>query len=93
LVLSIGIVETYRAQVGWKNPQDTQGEDGFQLREDYTPGDLNFDPLGLAPEDSEEFFEMQTKELQHGRLAMLATAGFVAQELVDGQGILQHLNV
>ena len=28
---------------------------------------------------------MQTKELQNGRLAMLAIAGAVAQELVDGK--------
>jgi uncharacterized protein YacL len=34
---------------------------------------------------------IQTKELQNGRLAMLATAGFMAQELVDGKGILEHL--
>ena len=33
---------------------------------------------------------MSTKELQHGRLAMLAVAGFVAQELVDGKEILVH---
>ena len=33
--------------------------------------------------------EMATKELQHGRLAMLAVAGFVAQELVDGSPILE----
>merc|ERR1719183_3040107 len=90
LVLTIGVSETYRAQVGWKNPQDTQGEEGFQLRDEYTPGDLAWDPLGLAPEDPQEFSEMQTKELQHGRLAMLATAGFVAQELTDGKGILEH---
>ena len=93
LVLSIGVAETFRATVGWKNPQDTQGEADFQLRDGYTPGDIGFDPLGLKPEDPEELEEMQTKELQHGRLAMLATAGFVAQELTDGQGIFQHFGL
>jgi hypothetical protein len=29
----------------------------------------------------------------NGRLAMLAAAGFMAQELVDGKGILEHLGV
>jgi hypothetical protein len=60
------------------------------LRDSYTPGDIGFDPLGLKPTDREELKSMQTKELQNGRLAMLAVAGFVAQELVDGQGIVGH---
>jgi hypothetical protein len=42
------------------------------------------------PEDPEEFDIMQTKELQNGRLAMLAAAGFLAQEAVDGKGIIEH---
>ena len=62
------------------------------IRSEYVPGDLGFDPLGLKPEDAEEFTTMQTKELQHGRLAMLAAAGFIAQELVDGKGIIEHLS-
>ena len=35
---------------------------------------------------------MQTKELQNGRLAMLAAMGFIAQELVNGVPILENLN-
>ena len=49
-----------------------------------TAGDLAFDPLGLKPEDPAEFRAMQEKELSHGRLAMLAAAGFMAQEAVTG---------
>ena len=52
---------------------------------DYVPGDLGFDPLGLKPEDPEEFRLMQEKELSHCRLAMIAAAGFLAQEAVSGQ--------
>merc|ERR1719258_791186 len=49
--------------------EPTVPENYFQLRPGYTPGDLDFDPLGLKPEDPEALKEMQTKELQHGRLA------------------------
>jgi light-harvesting complex I chlorophyll a/b binding protein 1 len=34
---------------------------------------------------------MQTKELNNGRLAMVAVAGFMAQELVNGTEVFQHL--
>ena len=56
-------------------------------------GDLGFDPLGLKPTDPEEFRIIRTKELQNGRLAMLATAGFIAQELIDGKTVLAHLGL
>ena len=60
-----------------------EGEFAFQqLKEDYYPGDIGFDPLGLKPEDPEEYAAIQTKELQNGRLAMLGAAGMIAQELV-----------
>ena len=63
------------------------------LNEDYYPGDVGFDPLGLKPTDPAEFAEMQTKELQNGRLAMLAAAGFLAQELVNHKPILETLKL
>merc|ERR1719356_1888395 len=44
------------------------------------PGDLGFDPLGLKPKSDKEFLEVQNKELNHGRLAMIAMAGIFAQE-------------
>ena len=81
MTLGIGVAEGYRVSVGWSSPNEPNHV--FQkLRPDYTPGDLGFDPLGLKPEDPAEFFEMQTKELQNGRLAMIAAAGFMAQEAV-----------
>merc|ERR1711939_829876 len=80
----IGIAETLRIQKGWANPYEKM--DNVQaLKPDYTPGDLGFDPLGLAPEDPAEFLAMQEKELSHGRLAMIAAAGFLAQEAVTGK--------
>jgi len=88
LAVAIGIVETSRAQNGWTPPAQVEGKQF--LNDDYYPGDVNFDPLGLKPEDPAEFAEMQTKELQHGRLAMLASMGFIAQELTDQMGIFEH---
>merc|ERR1719454_2394105 len=67
-------------------PQTTfpRADSTFQrLRPGYVPGDLGFDPLGLAPEDPAEFRIMQEKELSHGRLGMIAAAGFMAQEAVS----------
>ena len=82
ILLFIAVPETFRALRGWMEP--TVPENYFQLRAGYTPGDIDFDPLGLCPEDPEEFKIMQTKELQHGRLAMLAAAGMIVQELQTG---------
>ena len=85
----IGCAELYRSQRGWLNPSaNGLGDYPRLLSQEYYPGDIGFDPLGLKPQDADEFAEMATKELQHGRLAMLAIAGFVAQELVDGSPIL-----
>jgi hypothetical protein len=90
LATGIGAAEQTRAEIGWVDPKDVPvGQPGL-LRTEYTPGDIGFDPLGLKPTDPEELKIMQTKELQNGRLAMLAAAGFMAQELVDGAGILEH---
>ena len=90
LTVTIGIAEQLRARIGWVEPDKTPFDQPGLLRDSYTPGDIGFDPLNLKPSDADELFLLQTKELQNGRLAMLAVAGFVAQELVDGKGILEH---
>lgn len=90
IIAFIGAAEASRAEAGWVDPADCPVDQPGLLRDDYMPGDLKFDPLGLKPEDAEEFEIMQTKELQHGRLAMLGAAGFLAQEAVDGKGIIEH---
>jgi hypothetical protein len=90
LTVAIGAAEQKRATIGWVEPENVPVSKPGLLRDDYLPGNLGFDPLNLKPEDPAEFFEMQTKELQNGRLAMLAAAGFMAQELTDGKGIFEH---
>lgn len=86
--LTINITEALRASTGWVEPGLGPL---FSLRETYYPGDIKFDPLGLKPKDAEEFANMATKELNNGRLAMIAAAGMCAQEQVNGEGILQNL--
>ena len=81
--LGVGICEANRIQLGWANPYENPAN-VQALKAGYTPGDLNFDPLGLKPTDPAELREMQAKELSHGRLGMLAAAGFLAQEAATG---------
>jgi len=101
LGLVIGALELNRALKGWKAPDSgtvgglpTEGGTVFQdLREDYYPGDVGFDPLNLKPTDPAEFEIIHTKELQNGRVAMLGIAGMVAQELVNGKEIFVSMGV
>merc|ERR1711943_33259 len=60
------------------------GGQPWSIRSDYATGDLGFDPLGLKPTDPAELKEMQTKELNNGRLAMIAAAGMILQEVATG---------
>ena len=55
----------------------------FLPQDDYAPGDLSFDPLGLKPTDPANLKDMQTRELNNGRLAMLSIIAFWLQELRD----------
>jgi len=81
--LIIGGLELRRATIGWVEPNPNVFDSLFALRENYYPGDVGFDPLGLKPTDPAAFATMQTKELQHGRLAMIGAAGMCAQEFVN----------
>jgi hypothetical protein len=60
------------------------GNEPWTIRTDHAAGDMGFDPMGLKPTSAAELAEMQTKELNNGRLAMLAIAGMVAQEAATG---------
>jgi len=52
-----------------------------------TTGDFGFDPLGLTPKTAEGLKTMQNKELNNGRLAILAASGLIAQELATGKAV------
>merc|ERR1719482_77217 len=60
-------------------------EHPWEIKEDHKSGDFGFDPLGLKPTDPDELMKMQTKELNNGRLAMIAIAGMVVQEGITGE--------
>jgi len=46
------------------------------------PGDFGFDPLNFLPKDADKAANMKLKELNNGRLAMLAFAGVVTQSVL-----------
>jgi len=83
VVAAIAIPEIFSVFT-FENPDQ---DETWAMKKDHKPGDLGFDPLGLKPTDPEELTKMQTKELNNGRLAMIATAGIIAQELATGQKI------
>lgn len=84
MTVGIGRAELFRIQKGWAKVDPATNKAASALRDGYYPGDLDFDPLNLKPEDPAELRIMQDKELSHGRLAMIAAAGFLAQEGVSG---------
>ena len=90
VVLTIAIPEIYSVftfeTVGATDSRGKPTPQGqpWAIRADHEAGDLGFDPLGLKPTDPAELKEMQTKELNNGRLAMIAAAGMILQEVASG---------
>jgi len=58
---------------------------GGELKPGVVPGDLGWDPLGLKPDDPEDFEKLQNNEILHGRLAMISILGQVSEELASGE--------
>lgn len=78
IVLGMGVVEW------WSNNGKITMEDMFSDPE-RVPGNLGFDPLGYGKKMSAEEMEvMQLKELNNGRLAMLAIGGMIHHNWVTG---------
>lgn len=80
VLLAIGTAEAQRISAGWNSLSAPAVK---QMKEEYEPGQLGFDPLGLYPAEEAEQLELRTKELNNGRLAMISVLGFAAQEEVD----------
>jgi len=87
VVATIAVVEL-SSIFAFDRPYDLFYSDGggfWSIRAEHSPGDLGFDPLELRPTDAAAMEQMQTKELNHGRLAMIGIAGMVVQELATGE--------
>ena len=85
-LLGMAFIEYNTIMTAFETPSAVTGEGG--LKEDYIPGDLGFDPLGLKPDNEADLDVMKTKELNNGRLAMIGIAGMLVQELVNPADIL-----
>ena len=73
---------------------ETQVLTKMKKRENRVPGDLGFDPLGFSKNaDEATKRDYALKELQNGRLAMLAIVGYVAEEFVTKFSVLQETPV
>merc|ERR1712094_121749 len=80
VVFVISILEVFSVFT-FQNPFGSQP---WTISLEHEAGDFGWDPLGLKPTDEKELFDMKTKELNNGRLAMIAIAGMVGQEVATG---------
>mmetsp|Transcript_40140 Transcript_40140/g.96952 ORF Transcript_40140/g.96952 Transcript_40140/m.96952 type:complete len:231 (+) Transcript_40140:453-1145(+) len=78
IITAAAAIDLIQSNKSAKNPQ-------------YTPGDLNFDPLRLYPADKEGQERLQLAEIKNGRLAMLAITAFAIQEGVTKMGVVDTL--
>ena len=84
---AIFVAEASRVQIAWQNP--FEADSLFLMKPEHFPGDYSFDPLGYATNKPDAWLrDMKMKELNNGRVAMIAISGMVAQELVEGVNLM-----
>jgi len=59
----------------------------------YLPGDLGFDPLGLYKGTEQQKQSLQLKEVNNGRLAMVAITGYAVQEAATKVSVVMEAGV
>ena len=62
----------------------------FKIKDSHTPGEYAFDPLNISS-NTESLTKNKNQELFNGRIAMLACAGFLAQELLTDKTIIDTI--
>lgn len=85
-IAGIGALELFSVLKNWESPEETESSRVANLKTNATPGDLGFNLFNVKV-DSDNFKNFRARELNNGRLAMIATAGIIAQELVTGKAI------
>jgi hypothetical protein len=79
--------ETNRVNEAWQSPFEASRL--FLQKDSHVPGDYKFDPLGLgAGKNDAEMKSSKMKELNNGRLAMVAITAMVVQELNTGLNLI-----
>ena len=81
VLIGIGMAEIFTVIPKFMDPAVAT----WAIKPKHFAGDFGWDPLELKPPTEKGLKEMQTKELNNGRLAMIAIVGMVGQELATGQ--------
>ena len=86
VVAGIGAIETITSIPAFEKPQQGEARTNWKIRDDHISGDAGFfGGKKLAMTNPAKFKEMQTKEINNGRLAMFGIVGMVGQELASGK--------
>ena len=86
LLLGIfGCSEVSQLMKAYEFPNNTS--QWFKMKEDHVPGEYGFDPLNIATYNNSE--TIKTNEMFVGRVAMVAVACQMANELLVGEAVLK----